>query len=57
MDTTAVTCPYCLERVELVVDPETSGSYVEDCEICCNPWQVRVSRQEGEIEVFVDRAQ
>ena len=39
------TCPYCGEPVE--VDVDTSGgedqSYVEDCPICCRPWQVRVS--------------
>ena len=39
-----VTCPYCFQRVELFVDPDTEGSYVEDCEVCCRPWQVCVSR-------------
>jgi hypothetical protein len=39
-----VYCPYCGEQVEVLVDP-TGGAvqeYVEDCEICCNPWNVRV---------------
>ena len=39
-----VTCPYCSQTVEISVDPG-SGSlqrYVEDCEVCCNPWQVSV---------------
>ncbi|HEX5960086.1 MAG TPA: CPXCG motif-containing cysteine-rich protein [Rhodanobacteraceae bacterium] len=36
-----VTCPYCGEPIELVVD-ETAGAtaYVEDCPVCCNPMQV-----------------
>jgi hypothetical protein len=41
---TRVTCPYCTEMVEISVDPG-SGSvqeYVEDCEVCCNPWRVNV---------------
>jgi len=44
-----VQCPYCGAPVELVLDPgglEPPGQpqeYVEDCEVCCRPWQVRVS--------------
>jgi hypothetical protein len=39
-----VVCPYCGESVEITLDPG-SGSvqeYVEDCQICCQPWQVNV---------------
>ena len=43
---------------ELYVDPDTVGTYVEDCAVCCRPWQVRVSRDErGEPTVSIDRAQ
>ncbi|MDB9752184.1 CPXCG motif-containing cysteine-rich protein, partial [Gammaproteobacteria bacterium] len=31
-------CPYCGEKIELVIDcsiPEQS--YIEDCEVCCRP--------------------
>ena len=52
-----VQCPYCFELVELYVDPDTRGSYVEDCAVCCRPWRVVVSRQAGEMQVYVDRAQ
>ena len=37
-------CPYCGEDVELEVD-ESGGnrqSYVQDCPVCCRPWQVEV---------------
>ena len=40
-----VDCPYCGVEVEFVVDP-VGGSvqdYVEDCEVCCQPWTVRVT--------------
>jgi hypothetical protein len=57
-DTASVSCPYCFEIVELYVDPETAGSFVEDCAVCCQPWQVRVERDErGELSISVDRAQ
>lgn len=42
-----VRCPYCHERVELYVDPDTTGSYVEDCTVCCRPWAVHVSEEPG----------
>jgi len=41
----ALSCPYCAEPVEVVID-EGGGSqqsYVEDCPVCCRPWQVEVT--------------
>lgn len=41
-----LSCPYCGESVDLDVDEGGGGrqSYVEDCPVCCRPWQVTVSR-------------
>jgi hypothetical protein len=33
-----VTCPFCGERLEIYVEPDVNGSFVQDCEVCCNPW-------------------
>jgi hypothetical protein len=41
-DLFVVTCPFCGEQVEIYVEPEMHGRFVQDCEVCCNPWQVRV---------------
>jgi len=40
-----VWCPYCGALVEIRLDPGGGAQqqYVEDCEVCCQPWQVRVS--------------
>jgi hypothetical protein len=40
-----VTCPYCGERVEVTLDPGSGDDqqYVEDCEVCCQPWRVSVT--------------
>lgn len=42
-----VQCPYCGEVVEIVLDPAGGmlQEYVEDCQVCCRPWQVRVNYQ------------
>jgi transposase-like protein len=57
-DEATVTCPYCSEPQLVVVDPETSGDMVHDCDVCCRPWLLRVSRDgEGNLTVDASRAQ
>ena len=57
-DLANVVCPYCRERVELFVDPETNGTFVEDCAVCCRPWLVEVVlAPDGERRVEIGPAQ
>jgi Cysteine-rich CPXCG len=51
-----VTCPYCGEESEILVEPDVHGSFVQDCEVCCNPWLVRIALGEDERYVTVSRA-
>lgn len=46
-DWVEVQCPSCFEVLEILVDAETSGTLVQDCEVCCNPWQLTVRRTSG----------
>ena len=55
-DTHLVTCPYCGEEIEIYVELDVRGSYIQDCEVCCNPWTVRVTREDDEVYVEVGRA-
>ena len=55
-DTHLVTCPFCGEEIEIYVEPDVRGSYVQDCEVCCNPWTVRVTREDDEVYVEIGRA-
>jgi len=55
-DTALVTCPYCGEDVEIQIEPDVVGTFVQDCEVCCNPWRVRVSWDADERHVDVARA-
>ncbi len=45
-DSIPLNCPYCGEEIDLDID-DTGGtrqSYVQDCPVCCQPWQVEVTR-------------
>ena len=37
-----VTCPYCGEQVEIYLEDDLSGAFVQDYEVCCNPWRLRL---------------
>jgi uncharacterized protein (UPF0212 family) len=42
-DSALVSCPYCGELIELLVDcPDWRQEYVEDCPVCCQPIEVCV---------------
>ena len=57
MDVVTVQCPFCFQIVEIDLDPETEGSFVQDCEVCCRPWQLFVTRDEdGQPTVSVEGA-
>ena len=54
-DEFSVTCPFCGEQVEIYVEPDVRGTFVQDCEVCCNPWRVRVSGRDDDRVVDVTR--
>lgn len=34
-------CPYCWETISMLIDVSIRNqTYVEDCEICCNPIEI-----------------
>ena len=51
-----VTCPYCGEQVEIYLEPDVKGSFVQDCEVCCNPWRIQVHDDDGDRSLSVTRA-
>jgi len=54
-DTADVICPYCSESVTIMVDAGGGAhqQYVEDCEVCCNPWQVTLRFVDGAASVEI----
>lgn len=54
-----VTCPYCGEGVTIALDPGGGPrqTYVEDCQVCCQPWRVHVNYDDdGLARVWVEAA-
>jgi hypothetical protein len=54
---TVVVCPYCGEPVEIALDPGSGSQqdYIEDCAVCCRPWNVSVTyHEDGSADVFVE---
>lgn len=51
-----VTCPYCGEPLELLVDLSAgTQAYVEDCAVCCRPIECRLTAQGGDWQLEVHR--
>jgi transcription elongation factor Elf1 len=46
-------CPHCFEEISMLVDPSVRRQeYIEDCEVCCNPIEIQVEMEEGEVMYF-----
>jgi len=40
-------CPYCWEEISILLDPSAcDNSFIEDCEVCCNPLEFNVKFEE-----------
>ncbi|RAJ19904.1 Cysteine-rich CPXCG [Gelidibacter algens] len=46
-------CPYCWEEISMLMDYSVPHqSYVEDCEVCCNPIQITVTVSDNTLQSF-----
>jgi hypothetical protein len=46
-------CPYCGEEISMVLDLSVARqSYIEDCEVCCRPIEIRYAVEDGELIEF-----
>ncbi len=54
----AVGCPFCGESQTITLDLSAGGqSYVEDCQVCCQPMQISFEVDDGgSAKLEVDRA-
>jgi len=46
-------CPYCWEEISMILDESIrKQTYIEDCEVCCNPIEVTPTFEYGELTAF-----
>lgn len=46
-------CPHCWEKISMILDTSVyQQSYIEDCEVCCNPIQISLTFENGELISF-----
>ncbi len=46
-------CPYCWQDISMLLDSSVlKQSYIEDCEVCCNPIQITVAFENSELIAF-----
>ncbi|GMN09995.1 hypothetical protein MTsPCn9_20380 [Croceitalea sp. MTPC9] len=49
-------CPYCWEEISMFLDTSVSSqTYVEDCEVCCNPIEINPRFESNELTSFEAR--
>ena len=49
-DSAIIFCPFCGQRVELVVDTSVASQrFTTDCTVCCRPFEVIAECEPGEI--------
>ena len=57
-DTISVQCPYCWQTNEIEIDAFGGAvqRYIEDCQVCCQPWQVTLDLTGEAPVVSIERA-
>jgi len=41
-------CPYCGESISMLLDVSaTNQQYIEDCEVCCRPIEIRFTTEDN----------
>ena len=46
-------CPFCMAPISMLLDPSVEAqAYVEDCEVCCRPIEIRYRIDGDEVTDF-----
>jgi hypothetical protein len=51
-------CPYCGEEISMILDTSVQRqTYVEDCEVCCNPIEITYAIEADALVEFSAKTQ
>jgi len=46
-------CPHCWQTIGVMLDLSVGGQrYIQDCEVCCNPFEIEYEVSEGTVSRF-----
>jgi len=46
-------CPHCWEEISMILDSSIRAqTYIEDCEVCCNPIEISPNFEDAELIGF-----
>lgn len=46
-------CPYCWQHISILLDPSVDDqTFIEDCEVCCQPIEVNVGFDQQDMVYF-----
>lgn len=46
-------CPFCWQEISMMLDLfDEQPDYIEDCEVCCRPIEIKYRVSDGEIVSF-----
>jgi hypothetical protein len=51
MEEKFITCPYCLQKISILLDIGIEGqsNIIDDCEVCCRPIDITYSVEDREV--------
>lgn len=46
-----ITCPHCWQPNTVLLDTSVPGqTMIQDCEVCCNPYEISYTASDGDLE-------
>ena len=55
-ESVVVQCPWCGEAIEVWVEPDSDGTTIQDCDVCCRPCELVIRTAEGGATVAIRRS-
>ena len=47
------TCPHCWQKITILLDVSVPRqTFIEDCEVCCNPLEISYEMEDGSVQLF-----
>ncbi|MCJ8327706.1 MAG: CPXCG motif-containing cysteine-rich protein [Campylobacterales bacterium] len=54
MEEISIICPYCAQRISIVLDKGTweRTDIIEECDVCCRPIEINYEVKDNEVSIY-----